>query len=187
MYQTVGTNSTLAIAKALEKPIYRRPIMGKPKIMSLQYAPEEGDEVEDLQLLVQDVLVNIHFNLGSSSLNKRSFQRSHLFHLPEASSLKYVLQSSLRCKRHGLTSIAYLWHRNQSQLLDEMINYGMNAILIKVACFGLNKSHLGQSIKDLRPHFHKLQKQCEMNVCGQGGEYESLVLDCPHYKKRLNM
>jgi diphthamide synthase (EF-2-diphthine--ammonia ligase) len=26
-----------------------------------------------------------------------------------------------------------------------------------------------------------------MNVCGEGGEYESLVLDCPHYKKRLRM
>lgn len=35
MYQTVGTNTTLAIAKALDKPIYRRPINGKPKVMSL--------------------------------------------------------------------------------------------------------------------------------------------------------
>jgi len=24
-----------------------------------------------------------------------------------------------------------------------------------------------------------------MNVCGEGGEYESLVLDCPHYKRKL--
>jgi len=35
MYQTVGTNATLAIAQALDKPIYRRPIIGKPKIMTL--------------------------------------------------------------------------------------------------------------------------------------------------------
>lgn len=35
MYQTVGTNATLAIAKALDKPIYRRPIEGKPKKMTL--------------------------------------------------------------------------------------------------------------------------------------------------------
>lgn len=45
MYQTVGTNATLAIAQALEKPIYRRPIMGKPKIMTLEYVAEQGDEV----------------------------------------------------------------------------------------------------------------------------------------------
>nr|VVW87620.1 unnamed protein product [Nymphaea colorata] len=58
MYQTVGTNATLSIAEALERPIYRRPIIGKPKKMTLEYdAAEEGDEVEDLDLLVVDVLV----------------------------------------------------------------------------------------------------------------------------------
>jgi diphthamide synthase (EF-2-diphthine--ammonia ligase) len=48
MYQTVGTNATLAIASALERPLYRRPITGKPKVMTLEYAEAEGDEVEDL-------------------------------------------------------------------------------------------------------------------------------------------
>ncbi len=37
MYQTVGTNITLGIAEALGKPLYRRPIKGKPKIISLEY------------------------------------------------------------------------------------------------------------------------------------------------------
>ncbi len=48
MYQTVGTNATLSISEALNIPIYRRPITGKAKIKSLEYAKEEGDEVEDL-------------------------------------------------------------------------------------------------------------------------------------------
>lgn len=42
----------------------------------------------------------------------------------------------------------------------------MEAILIKVACFGLNKTHLNKSIKDLYPYFLKLNQECEMNVCG---------------------
>ncbi len=63
-----------------------------------------------------------------------------------------------RCDRHGLTSIAYLWHRDQAELLDEMINYNLHAILIKVACFGLNKNHLGKTIKELQPYFSKLKK-----------------------------
>ena len=59
MYQTVGTNATLIIAEALAKPIYRRPILGTPKVKTLEYeAAAEGDEVEDLELLVQDVLVD---------------------------------------------------------------------------------------------------------------------------------
>ena len=35
MYQTVGTNATLLISQALEKPLYRAPITGKPKFISL--------------------------------------------------------------------------------------------------------------------------------------------------------
>lgn len=50
-----------------------------------------------------------------------------------------------------------------------MINYNLEAILIKVACFGLNKTHLGKTIKDLQPYFGKLLKECDMNVCGEGG------------------
>ena len=50
MYQTVGTNITVAIAEWLQKPIYRRKITGKPKIINLEYKEEheeqkKGDEV----------------------------------------------------------------------------------------------------------------------------------------------
>ena len=36
------------------------------------------------------------------------------------------------CQRLNMKSLAYLWSRNQSDLLDEMINQGIHAILIKV-------------------------------------------------------
>jgi diphthine-ammonia ligase len=47
-----------------------------------------------------------------------------------------------------------------------MVDYGMEAVLIKVACYGLNKTHLGRTIKDLSPYFDQLFKECEMHVCG---------------------
>lgn len=73
MYQTVGTNATLAIAEALEKPIYRRPITGKPKKITLEYEQaEEGDEVEDLDLLVMDALVAVF-------LSRKIIQKSMRF------------------------------------------------------------------------------------------------------------
>ena len=52
-----------------------------------------------------------------------------------------------------------------------MISYGMKAIIIKVASFGLNKTHLGKTLQELQPYFNKLKNECEMNVCGEGGEY----------------
>ena len=40
------------------------------------------------------------------------------------------------CSRLGLVSLAYLWQRDQADLLQEMINAGVKAILIKVASMG---------------------------------------------------
>lgn len=38
----------------------------------------------------------------------------------------------LSCQRLGLVSLAYLWRRNQKELLQEMIVNGVDAIIIKV-------------------------------------------------------
>jgi diphthine-ammonia ligase len=56
-----------------------------------------------------------------------------------------------------LTSLAYLWDRDQTELLKEMIDSGMHAILIKVAALGLQPDkHLGKTIAELYDHFVKI-------------------------------
>lgn len=40
------------------------------------------------------------------------------------------------CSRLGLVSLSYLWQRDQTELLGEMINNGVKAIVIKVASMG---------------------------------------------------
>ena len=50
------------------------------------------------------------------------------------------------CQRLGLVSLAYLWLRDQSTLLKEMIDHQMDAHLVKVCSMGLKPIHLGKSI-----------------------------------------
>lgn len=67
-----------------------------------------------------------------------------------------------------------------------MISSGMEAIIIKIAAMGLStKKHLGKSIKELEPEFHRLHKEFGLNVCGEGGEYESFTLNCPIFFKKI--
>jgi diphthine-ammonia ligase len=44
---------------------------------------------------------------------------------------------------------------------------------------GLSPDHLGKTISELKPELDKLYKEYGMNVCGEGGEYESAVFDSP--------
>lgn len=60
------------------------------------------------------------------------------------------------CERLGLTSLAYLWERNQKELLAEMVDAGVNAVLIKVAAMGLKSTHLGKTLGQMYPELCSL-------------------------------
>lgn len=60
------------------------------------------------------------------------------------------------CRRLGLTSLAYLWQRDQAELLSEMIDAGLTAVLIKVAGIGLTTKHLGKTLQEMQPTLTKL-------------------------------
>ena len=50
--------------------------------------------------------------------------------------------------------MAYLFNRDQEELLEEMIEKGMEVVLIKTAAGGLEpEKHLGKTLVELRSHF----------------------------------
>lgn len=84
--------------------------------------------------------------------------------------------------------LAYLWRRDQSELLQEMIDNDVNSIIIKVATLGLVPDrHLGKTLRELQPHLENMKDKYGLNVCGEGGEYETFTLDCPLFKQRIVM
>lgn len=174
MYQTVGHQAIDIIAAALNKPLFRANITGTVKNKDLEYTEtiEEDDEVEQLYCLLRDMrqIHGIHFDAVSVGAIASSYQ-------------KHRVESI--CKRLNLTMLAYLWNENQDVLLQRMIDNNFDAILIKVACMGLTSDHIGKSIKSMQPTLRKLEKDYGTNICGEGGEYETLVLDCPLYEKRV--
>ncbi|KII68732.1 Diphthine--ammonia ligase [Thelohanellus kitauei] len=68
-----------------------------------------------------------------------------------------------------------------------MIESGLEAIIIKTACAGLLERHLSHPINsEFFEIMKELQTKYGAHVCGEGGEYESLVLYCPKiYRKRI--
>ncbi len=68
-----------------------------------------------------------------------------------------------------------------------MIDSEMRAILVKTCSMGLKQVHLGKTIAELQPEFTGFANQFGFNVCGEGGEYETAVLDCPLFKKSIRI
>jgi diphthine-ammonia ligase len=89
------------------------------------------------------------------------------------------------CNRLNLVSFAPLWKRNQEELLLEMIQYGIDAIIIKTASSAIGKECLGMRLDQIMQYLKNKNLKYEMNYCGEGGEYESLTLDCKYYTKPI--
>eukprot|EP00475_Leptophrys_vorax_P011811 TRINITY_DN18304_c0_g1_i1.p1 TRINITY_DN18304_c0_g1~~TRINITY_DN18304_c0_g1_i1.p1 ORF type:complete len:729 (+),score=136.27 TRINITY_DN18304_c0_g1_i1:27-2189(+) len=86
------------------------------------------------------------------------------------------------CQRLGLISLAPLWRIDQSRLLDFMIDIAkIDAVLMKTACYGLQpRKLLGRSIAEARSVLG-----ITGNPCGEGGEYETIVLSCPLFRSKI--
>ena len=67
-----------------------------------------------------------------------------------------------------------------------MLEKGFEIVLTAVAAEGLDKSWLGRKFiqKDIE-RLQQLNKKYGLNVAGEGGETESLVLDCPLFTKKI--
>jgi len=92
------------------------------------------------------------------------------------------------CKELNLKFLAPFWHTDPDRFLKEMIDLGFDIRIIGVYAEGLDKSWLGrklddQTLKDLK----ELKNKFGISLVGEGGEYESLVLDGPIFKKKIKV
>ena len=68
----------------------------------------------------------------------------------------------------------------------ELLENSFEFIFTSIAADGLNKSWLNKVItSDDLEKLNQLKNKIGSNVAGEGGEFESLVLDCPLFKKKL--
>ncbi|XP_077905998.1 diphthine--ammonia ligase isoform X3 [Ictidomys tridecemlineatus] len=171
MYQTVGHQAIDLYAEAMALPLYRRTIRGRSLDIGQVYTKCEGDEVEDLYELLKLVKEKEEVDGISVGAILSDYQHARVQNV---------------CKRLNLQLLAYLWQRNQEDLLREMIASNIQAVIIKVAALGLDPDkHLGKTLDEMEPYLLELSKKYGVHVCGEGGEYETFTLDCPLFKKKI--
>jgi len=92
------------------------------------------------------------------------------------------------CQELNLQSVAPLWQEAPLQLLKEIIELHFEVIIVGVYAYGLNETWLGRQIDS-----HTLDSLLDLNrkfgisLIGEGGEYETLVLDAPYFKKKIRI
>jgi predicted ATP pyrophosphatase (TIGR00289 family) len=92
------------------------------------------------------------------------------------------------CQQLGLKSIAPLWQKNQLNLLKEIVALNFETIIIGVYAYGFDQTWLGRKIDATTiDDLIELNKKYGISLVGEGGEYETLVLDAPIFKKQIKI
>ncbi|MDO5837831.1 MAG: diphthine--ammonia ligase [Methanomassiliicoccales archaeon] len=85
-----------------------------------------------------------------------------------------------------LIMLAPLWRKDQDMVYDEMVSAGIDAIIVGVFAEGLDEGWLGRHIDNAsKDELKILRSRYGISIMGEGGEYESMTLDSPMFKKRL--
>ncbi len=128
-----------------------------------------GDETHELK----EVLENYHVDAVVSGAIASNYQKTKIEEI---------------CTELGFVSYAPLWGKDQELILRDMLHAGLKIMILGVYAYGLDASYLGQLIDDgILERLKKVESKYKINMAGEGGEYETFVIDAPFFSKRIEV
>ena len=89
------------------------------------------------------------------------------------------------CSETGITPFLPLWEESQNKLLREFIDLGFEAVVVATRADLLGEEWLGRKLdSDFLADLAKLEN---ITLCGEAGEYHTLVIDGPLFPKRIEI
>ena len=161
MYHVPNIHLSELLAQAMEIPLIKGHTRG-----------EEEKEVEDLKLALKKLK-----DLGVDAIYSGA-----LYSVYQKSRIDKI------CSELELESIAPLWQIDSEEYMREILRLGFEVILIGVAAEGLDESWLGRRVdnKSLE-ELIELNQKYGINIAFEGGEAETMVLNCPIFKKKVKI
>ena len=92
------------------------------------------------------------------------------------------------CDSLDLDCFNPLWQKDQFELLKDIIDNNFEVVITGVFAYPLDESWLGRIInEEFLKDIKGLHKMYKINPAGEGGEFETYVLSCPLFSKKLRI
>lgn len=134
---------------------------------------EKEKELKDLKTVIRNVKRKYSIDAIITGTVESAYQASRIQKI---------------CNDLDLDCFNPLWQKDQFELLQDLIKNDFKIIITGVFAYPLDKSWLSKEInekfiKDISIFFDKFR----INPAGEGGEYETFVLNCPLFSKELKI
>ena len=162
MYHVPNITITNLQAEAMELPIIIRNSDGVKE-----------EELLDMKLAVKDAIAKFEIKGIVNGAIYSNYQRRRIENM---------------CNQLGLENYTPLWKNKPKDMLIEMVEIGFKLIISAVAAGGLGPEWLGREItREAIEELSTLHETCYVCTGGEGGEFETLVIDSPMFKKQLKI
>jgi ABC transporter with metal-binding/Fe-S-binding domain ATP-binding protein len=94
----------------------------------------------------------------------------------------------LVCMHQRITAVAPIWDSDPETYMIKLIERGFNIVIVAVSAMGLGREWLGKVLDiEAISKLALLSKKYGFNLTFEGGEAETLVVDCPLFTKRIEI
>ncbi len=157
---------------SVEKVVKQAEVMNIPLIIEKTQGEKEI-ELEDLERAI----LKVKEEYGIEGIITGAIQSVY-----QASRIQKI------CDKLKLKCFNPLWKKNETEYLHELIKANFKVIIVGVFAYPLDGSWLLREIDEkFIGEVISLNEKYKIHVAGEGGEFESFVLDCPMYSKPLKV
>ncbi len=162
MFHTPSIEKTKAQAEVMSLPLIIQKTKGEKEI-----------ELRDLKKVIK----NVKEDFGIEGLITGAVGSVY-----QASRIQKI------CDDLDLKCVNPLWQKTQIELLEELVKHNFEIIIVGVAAYPLGKNWIGRKIdKNFIEEVKELEEKFRINPAGEGGEFESFVINCPLFNKGLDV
>jgi ABC transporter with metal-binding/Fe-S-binding domain ATP-binding protein len=92
------------------------------------------------------------------------------------------------CRDLDLWCFNPLWHADQRKYLERLVDAGFRVLISGVFSEPFDASWLGRIIdRETIGRLRTIAERSKITITGEGGEYETFVLDAPYFQKRIEV
>lgn len=162
MFHTPSISKVLFQAESMNLPIIIRESSGKKEI-----------ELKDLENAISDAKIKYKIQGVVTGAIQSVYQSSRIQKI---------------CNKLKLEVFNPLWQISEEDYLNDLIKNKFKVIVVGVFAYPLNQSWLGKELNnDFLIKIKEMNRKYKISVIGEGGEFETFVLNCPLFKKELKI
>jgi uncharacterized protein (TIGR00290 family) len=88
------------------------------------------------------------------------------------------------CGELGIESIEPLWNKDTEKVLTGFIDVGFEAVIVSARAELIDEEWIGRRVDG---NFMRYLKAKDIDLCGENGEYHTLVVNGPFFKRKIEI